>query len=88
MSSPAWLLAGQTGVVEYLTNRPQSAAQQYALDHPFVPPYYAELDNAPPPIPDVTMAPSGGNPPEHFCQLGEDFNYCNIAEISDISGLQ
>jgi hypothetical protein len=44
--SPAWLLVGQSGVVEYLMHWPQDAASQYMLEHPPSLPYYAKLDDA------------------------------------------
>lgn len=63
LESPAWLLAGQTGVVEYLTGRPQGVATQYTLDHPVTLPYYAELDSASALTTATAAAPVGGNPP-------------------------
>jgi hypothetical protein len=55
-NAPSWLLVGQNGMVEYLTNRPQSVAERYATDNPFIPPDYTELNT-------ITIAPSSGNPP-------------------------
>ena len=65
--TPNWLLVGQTGVVEYLTSRPQAMASQYTITNPVTLPYYVELDTPtspaiPPPL-DATMAPPSGNPP-------------------------
>jgi hypothetical protein len=63
---PGWLLVGQFGIVEYLTNRPQAVATQYTVDHPIALPYYAKLDNASgvlaTGLPPSTAAPYSGNP--------------------------
>jgi len=45
-TATAWLLVGQTSMVEYLTHRPQVTASQYAAGHPTSLPFYTELDSA------------------------------------------
>ena len=49
--APSWLLVGQSGMVEFLTHRPQAVVEQYAMDNAFMPPDYDELNttNAVPP---------------------------------------
>ena len=58
LNAPGWLLAGQTGRVEYLTRRPQRAAEEYLLSHSVDIPSYLELGGGQP----ATQA-SDGNPP-------------------------
>jgi hypothetical protein len=60
LTTTAWLLVGRTGVVEYLTHRPQDAASQYAASHPIPLPSYTELDGAASSA--VARAPPSGNP--------------------------
>ena len=55
--SPAWLLVGQNGMVEFLTHRPRAEVERYARDHPIALPSYSELGD-----PLVAAPPSGGNP--------------------------
>jgi hypothetical protein len=88
LASPAWLLAGQTGVVEYLLHRPQGTATQYALTHPFIPPRFAELDNAGAPTADTPMAPTGGNPPEGPATMDVDVaaNADIVTSSDNVSG--
>ena len=72
MESPSWLLAGQTGVVEYLVNRPQGVSTQYAQDHPFALPFYAELDGTGAPTTVDIAAPAGGNLPVGIATMDVD----------------
>ena len=58
LNAPGWLLAGQTGRVEYLTRRPQRAAEEYLLSHSVEIPSYLGLGGGQP----ATQA-SDGNPP-------------------------
>jgi hypothetical protein len=76
--APAWLLVGQTGMVEYLTQRPQAAVSSYDQNHPVALPFLAELD----PLAAITttsssgaaaaVAPSGGNLPEGSAPIDVD----------------
>jgi hypothetical protein len=54
--SPAWLLVGQTGVVEYLTQRPRDVASLYAGNHPITLPMMTELGDT------TAASSSSGNP--------------------------
>ena len=56
LRASSWLLVGQDGVVEYLTHRPQSIAEEYHNNHSFLPPDYDKL-NAPPNM-SLTLPPS------------------------------
>ena len=58
LNAPGWLLAGQTGRVEYLTRRPQRAAEEYLLSHSVDIPSYLELGGGQP----ATQASDGNLP--------------------------
>jgi hypothetical protein len=87
--APGWLLVGQSGVVEYLTHRPQGTASQYTVDHPVALPYFAELDTAvgvnAPVNPDATMAPPSGNPLAGLATT--DVDMAANADTDPLSGL-
>lgn len=53
--SSSWLLMGQTGLVTYLTRRPQLDAERYASDNQVIVPSYSELET-------TTMTAASGNP--------------------------
>ncbi len=59
MDAPSWLLAGQDGIVEFLTHCPRRAAETYASTHTVNLPAYMEL--ASPPA-SIAVASLSGNP--------------------------
>ena len=58
LSASRWLLAGKTGLVEYLTQRPQLAAEAYLLTHSIEIPSYTELEAGM-----LATLTNDGNPP-------------------------
>lgn len=83
---PNWLLVGQTGVVEYLTERPQAVASQYATRHPVALPFFTELDaqSTAPASLDATMAPPSDN--SLGGQVAMDVGMAANADIVSSSG--
>ena len=84
MDAPSWLLAGQDGIVEYLTHRPRQAAEVYMSTHAVDLPIYMEL--ASPPVPIAAASLSGNLLAEPVSMDAEMSANANPAPVRGHSG--